>query len=197
MNHRLPFSMLPQTQAGRQSSRHGRRLLLVLVLLLAWLPAGGRADGTEQTEYRVKAAFIYNFARFITWPELPDAYFNLCVLGSDPLVEQLDALRNKTVHERALRIMHLNSMTMLDGCQLVYVGRSFMSRLHDVISLLREQPVLTVSDIDDFIDGGGIIGLRLIDNRVRFEINTGAADTASLSISSKLLTLATNVRSGE
>ena len=197
MNHRSPFSMLPQTQAGPQSSWHGRRLLLVLVLLLAWLPASGRADNAEQTEYRVKAAFIYNFARFVTWPDLPDAYFNLCVLGNDPLVEQLDALQDKTIHDHALRIMHLGSLTMLDGCQLVYVGRSFMSRLHDVISLLREQPVLTVSDIDDFTAGGGIIGLRLVDNRVRFEINTGAADTARLSISSKLLTLATNIRSGE
>jgi hypothetical protein len=85
---------------------------------------------------------------------------------------------------------------MIDNCQLLFVSRSQTHKLHDVISTLREQPVLTVSDIDNFIESGGIIGFRLIDNKVRFDINTGAAKTAGLSISSKLLTLASTIRPG-
>jgi len=176
---------------------HWLLLVAVLVLLSAWLPGTVMAEVTEQTEFRVKAAFIYNFARFVTWPDSSAMHFNLCALGNDPLVEQLDTLHDKTVHERELRILHLDSLENIDGCQLVYVGRSFMSRQYEVIARLRKQPVLTVSDFDGFTAGGGIIGLRLIDNKVRFEINTSAASTAGLSISSKLLTLSTTIRSAE
>ncbi|MGB5475262.1 MAG: YfiR family protein [Gammaproteobacteria bacterium] len=172
------------------------RLWLSLALLLAWLPVASPADESLQTEHRVKAAFLYNFARFITWPELPAGEFTLCVLGSNALGEQLDMLLNKTVHERQLRVMHLNSTKGLDQCQLVFVGRSHAHQLRTVMSALRDRPVLTVSDIDDFILSGGMIGFRLIDNKVRFEINTAAAGSAGLSISSKLLTLATTIRSG-
>jgi hypothetical protein len=175
----------------------GRRLLLVLTLLLAWLPLASPAAETLQTEYRVKAAFLYNFARFVTWPELPAGQFTLCVLGSDSLGGELNMLANKTVHERQLRIMRLDGVTSLDQCQLVFVGRSYVHQLRDVISMLRDQPVLTVSDIENFITSGGMIGFRLLDNKVRFEINTGAAGGAGLSISSKLLTLATSIRPGD
>lgn len=172
------------------------RLWLSLALLLVWLPVASQADESLQTEYRVKAAFLYNFARFVTWPDLPAGVFTLCVLGSDALGEQLDTLLNKTVHERQLRVTHLNSTTRLDQCQLVFVGRSYAHKLHTVMSALGDRPVLTVSDIDDFISSGGMIGFQLIDNKVRFEINTAAAGSAGLSVSSKLLTLATTIRSG-
>jgi len=172
-------------------------MLFLLILLLAWLPVLSPAGDAEQTEYRVKAAFLYNFSRFVKWPDIPSEHFTLCTLGSDPLGKQLDRLLNKTVHERPLRIMHLDSLSQVDDCQLVYIGRSDTLRLNDVISVLRKQPVLTVSDIDNFTEYGGIIGLRLIDNKVRFEINTDAAGAAGLSISSKLLSLATTIRSVE
>jgi len=181
----------------RHAWRTGYAVLLLPALLLAWLPPTSLAGDAGQTEYRVKAALLYNFARFVTWPDTPAGPFTLCILGADPLREHLDILQNKTVHERKLRIMHLTSLAMIDDCQLVYIGSSYTHKLHDVLSLLKVHPVLTVSDIDDFIASGGIIGFRLIDNKVRFEINTDAAVNAGLSISSKLLTLATTVRSVE
>jgi hypothetical protein len=196
MNDRLPRLTAVQASAARHAIRAGRRLLLVLALLPAWLPAASQPDGAELTEYRVKTAFLYNFARFVTWPVIPPGQFSLCVFGADPLDKQLDTLQNKTIHGRSLRVIHLNSLAMIDNCQLLFVSRSQTHKLHDVISTLREQPVLTVSDIDNFIESGGIIGFRLIDNKVRFDINTGAAKTAGLSISSKLLTLASTIRRG-
>ena len=128
---------------------------------------------------------------------MPAGKFTLCVLGSDALGEQLNILLNKTIHERQIRVMRLDNMTMLDQCQMVFVGKSYAYRLHDVMSILGNRPVLTVSDIDGFISDGGMIGFRLIDNKVRFEINSAAAGSTGLAISSKLLTLATTIRSGK
>ncbi len=196
MPHPPPCTSPPQVHGMQYARSTARRLWLSLALLLVWLPVTSPADESLQTEYRVKAAFLYNFARFTTWPELPAGEFTLCVLGSDALGEQLDTLLDKTVHERQLRVIHLNSTTRLDQCQLVFVGRSYAHKLRTVMSALRDRPVLTVSEIDDFISSGGMIGFRLIDNKVRFEINTAAASSAGLSISSKLLTLATTIRSG-
>jgi hypothetical protein len=167
-----------------------------MCLLLIWPPPGSPAGPIPQTEYRVKAAFLYNFARFVTWPAMPAGRFTLCVLGSDPLGTHINTLLDKSVHNRPLDVLHLDSPARLDQCQLVFIGNSYKHRLHKLMPMLREQPVLTVSDIDDFIASGGMIGLRLIDNKVRFEINTGAASVAGLSISSKLLALATSIRSG-
>jgi hypothetical protein len=169
-----------------------RRLMLVVLLLLC-SPVSVPADEHLQAEYQVKAAFLYNFARFTSWPEHESSVFGLCVLGDDPFSEALDALTGKTVHNETLAITRINDPTELAGCELVYISTSYSEELDKVLALLREQSILTVSDIDAFIDHGGIIGFRIIDNKIRFEINTSAAARAGLSISSRLLSLATRV----
>lgn len=180
----------------RRGLRHLGWLLLSLTVLLAWSPAGlGAPDQAVQTEYRIKTAFLYNFARFVTWPAMPDSEFTLCVLGGEALGEHTHSLLDKTVHERRLRILHLDGTAMVDQCQLVFIGSTYAGRLHEVLPALGNRPVLTVSDIDDFIAQGGMIGFRLVNNKVRFEINTGAAGSAGLAISSKLQALATTILS--
>ena len=168
------------------------RCLLAVMLLSA--PAITMADETQISEYRVKSAFLYNFFRFVTWPEttLQDrTEFSLCVIGTDPFGTQLDKLTGKTVHNHKLVVRRLNSLAMVDDCQLVYIGENIT--LADVLLLVREQPVLTVSDAADFIEQGGIIQFKLVQSKVRFRINMDAANTAGLRISSKLLSLATSV----
>ena len=151
---------------------------LVRGLLAAWLlsvPATAMAEETQVSEYRVKSAFLYNFSRFVTWPEatLQDrTEFSLCVIGSDPFGTQLDTLIGKTVHSHTLVIRRLNSLAMVDDCQLVYIAGDGAA---------------------DFIEQGGIIQFKLVQNKVRFRINMDAANTAGLSISSKLLSLAISV----
>jgi len=170
---------------------------LVRGLLAAWLlsvPATVMADEAQVSEYRVKSAFLYNFSRFVTWPEATlqnHTEFSLCVIGSDPFGAQLDTLIGKTVHSKALMIKRLNSLAMVDDCQLVYIGED--TTLADVLLLVREQPVLTVSDAADFIEQGGIIQFKLVQSKVRFRINMDAANAAGLNISSKLLSLAISV----
>ncbi|MGD8619871.1 MAG: YfiR family protein [Gammaproteobacteria bacterium] len=191
---------LARTYPG-QSCRHDAvhiargtyRLLRALCLLLAWLPAAGAANVTPDTEYRIKTAFLYNFARFVTWPALPQDEFRLCVLGSPQLDRHADTLQYKTVHERRLRVLHLSDAAMLARCQMLFIGTGYTARLHEVLSALGDRPVLTVSDIAEFTRAGGMIGFLVVDNKIRFEINAGAAERAGVSISSKLLTLATAI----
>jgi hypothetical protein len=168
-----------------------RRLLLAAMLLGS--PASVPADEYPQAEYQVKAAFLYNFARFTSWPEHTSNTFKLCVLGDDPFNDALDALAGKAVHNETLAITRLDHPSALDGCELVYISASYSNELDEIVALLQEQAILTVSDIDAFIDRGGIIGFRIVDNKIRFEINTSAAARAGLSISSKLLSLANRV----
>ena len=162
-------------------------------MLLA-APALAVADETQISEYRVKSAFLYNFSRFVTWPEakLQDrTEFSLCIIGTDPFGAQLDKLTGKTVHNHTLVVRRLNSLAMVDDCHLVYIGEDTMPA--DILLLVRELPVLTVSDAEDFIEQGGIIQFKLVQNKVRFRINMDAANSAGLKVSSKLLSLAISV----
>jgi hypothetical protein len=166
----------------------------LLAALLLSVPALAVADEAKISEYRVKSAFLYNFSRFVTWPEATlqgRTEFSLCVIGTDPFGAQLDKLTGKSVHNHTLVVKRLNSHTMVDDCQLVYIGED--TRLTDILLIVRELPVLTVSDAEDFIEQGGIIQFKLVQSKVRFRINMDAASSAGLRVSSKLLSLAISV----
>jgi len=185
------------TIAKRQHYGLPRIVSSLLAALLLAVPALSMADEALISEYRVKAAFLYNFSRFVTWPEttLQDrTEFSLCVIGTDPFGAQLDKLAGKPVHNNTLVVKRLKSLTLADDCQLVYISED--TDPTEVLLLVREKPVLTVSDaedFEDFIEQSGIIQFKLVQNRVRFRINMDAANSAGLSISSKLLSLAISV----
>jgi len=164
--------------------------------LLACMPAFSRMAGQPATEYRIKAAFLYNFTSFVTWPEdrAGTPGFTLCVLGDDPFGDLLDKLAGKPVNGKQLVVRRLGSLALLDQCQLVFVSEASTDQIGDALALLRELPVLTVSDIRGFTELGGIIEFRIIANKVRFDINLDAAESSGLTISSKLLSLATRFR---
>ena len=168
----------------------------LLTAALSVSPALCKAEELAAPEYRIKAAFLYNFARFVSWPDSAsnNSGFSLCVLGTDPFGELLDALAGKPVHNQGLVIKRLHELALEDNCQLVYVSSENMVDVDAILLLLKDQPVLTVSDTDDFIARGGIIRFRLVEKKVRFDINIDAANMAGLSISSKLLSLARIVR---
>lgn len=177
---------------------HWMKLIMpvLLTVALSVTPALCKTDDMVASEYRIKAAFLYNFARFVSWPDSDTGNngFSICVLGTDPFGELVDSLAGKQVHNQELVIRRLSELTPEDNCQLVYISSENMMDLDATLSLLRANPVLTVSDMDDFITRGGIIRFRLANNKVRFDINIDAANTAGLTISSKLLSLAHIVR---
>ena len=168
----------------------------LVALLTVCMPVLGEMSDSSATEYRIKAAFLYNFTSFVNWPEgsAGESGFTLCILGKNPFGNQLDKLAGKPVDQARLVIKRIDRPEYLESCRLVFIGDISTARLDETLSLLHDMPVLTVSDTLGFAELGGMIEFRIIANKVRFAINNKAAESAGLSISSKLLNLAANFR---
>ncbi len=151
------------------------------------------AKASASREYRIKAAFLYNFAKFTVWPAgaFADAKapLRLCILGDDPFDGALDALEGRTVKNRPIVAGRLSSGDPLGQCHLLFIGASEHGRLGAILESLRGMPVLVVGDTLHFARAGGIIRLEIVGNKVRFEINVGAAQHAKLKLDSRLLRL--------
>lgn len=176
------------------------RRIVTLILALTgvlWQPAVGRAEPPAPSEYLIKAAFLYNFTRFIDWPaaaltEIAPS-LRLCILGEDPFGEALDSIRGKSVKGKELVVERLSSPTNLRRCQVLFISGSERPRLPQVLGAVKDLHVLTVGEMAGFAQAGGVINFVTAENRIRLEINPEAARRAGLAISSKLLSLATVV----
>ncbi len=156
------------------------------------------ADSRSEREYQIKAAFLYNFTKFVEWPadRFTDdsAPIILCVFGKDPFGAILDdTVTGKTVNGRHIDIIRIDSVDGLDSCHVLFVGLSERERLRQVIAISHGANVLTVGDADDFIEFGGVISLIKRANKIRFEISLAAAKQAQLKLDLKLLKLASSV----
>jgi len=167
-----------------------------LALLAASVVVVTAAPGQDAaSEYQVKAAFLYNFGRFVQWPAQEEAVFRICVLGEDPFGSALEeTLQDKTVHQRKLLARRIERVEEAPGCQILFVSSSEEGHLRQILAALRGRSVLTVSELPRFAERGGMISFRLENNRVRFDINLGATERARLTVSSQLLKLARIVR---
>src|SRR5215469_9211878 len=146
-------------------------------------------------EYQIKAAFLFNFAKFVEWPR--DAFpqsnspIVIGVLGQNVFGHYLeDTIRNKTVQNRTIVIKEFKSADEAAHCHILFVSGSMKDNLTNVIDNLHNASILTVSDTDQFIEAGGMVNFVIEDNKIRFQINDEAAKKAGLKISSKLLSLA-------
>ena len=175
-------------------SRAGPRIHYFVLAVVAAITCM-HAEEPVAGEYPVKAAFIFNFAKFVEWP--PDAFkgpedpIAICVLGQDPFGSALeDVVRNKTVTTRAFVVRDVSNAQQASKCHIVFVSASERKRCRSFLGELKGRNILTVGEAEDFIENGGIINFKLKDARVRIEIDAGAAERAKLRISSKLLSLA-------
>jgi hypothetical protein len=171
-----------------------------LIAVLALCSAAGIAEAQSPTEYQVKAAFLYNFAKFVEWParSFPAAGTPLtfCVVGEDPFGSDLEEItRGKTIDQRKLATRRVKKGRERE-CHILFVSPSEEARLGEILRDVKDASVLTVSDIAKFSRTGGIIGFIIEGNKIRFEINLDAAERAGLKISSRLLKLAKIVRDG-
>ena len=172
----------------------GRPLAGFLALALAVL-SGPRTDALEPpTEHEVKAAFLYNFARFVEWPPSAGAAnqpFIVAVLGDDPFGATLDrTLAGKTLEARPIVVRRLASLDEAVRVHILFVGTSDRAQVARVVRTLSGTHVLTVGEMPGFAELGGMIGFRTERRRVRFDINVAQASRAGLKISSQLLKLA-------
>ena len=176
--------------------------LFIGLLAFAWSAplAWGQSGGT--TGYEVKTAFLFNFAKFIGWPAssfaTPQSPFTICVLGQDPFGSILtDTLQGKVIGDRPLALRRLKDKSDARNCQIVFISPSESPHLADIVEAVRGENVLLVGETNGFAASGGTIEFTLEDDRVRFAINTDAADRSGLKFSSKLLALAKIVHDQE
>lgn len=177
-----------------------RRTLAVLVVLLLGLALAPAAQAQDAyREYDVKAAFLYNFVKFVEWPAAAfrddRSPIEICVYGTDPFGQSLeDVVKGESVGSRGLVIRRPASPGAFEGCHVLFVAASERERTSEVLAAVAGRPVLTVADSDGFLRAGGMINFVLDEGRVRFRINEAPAERAHLTISSKLLRLATTSR---
>jgi len=175
--------------------RAGAMSRLCLTLALAARLLSG--VGSEQmAEYHVKAAFLYNFARFVEWPaeafRSPGEPFSICVLGGDPFGPDLDdVIAGKTIAGRPVVVRRFTDARETGGCHILCVSSSAVKRVFPILSAARQPGLLTV--VDRACEGA-IINFTHDGSRVRFEIDTVAGEAVKLRFSSRLLSLATVVR---
>ena len=184
----------------RMRSRVSFILLLImgLLVLTAGFCAGTVLAQTTAKEYRIKAAFLFNFAHYVEWP--PDAFkdanspLNYCTIGDDPFEGVLDeSLNAKSAGTHPLRVQHLRPSENFQGCQIVFIGANEKKRTTAILETLKQSPVLVVGESNHFIQQGGTVGFLSEENTVRFEVNLGAAQRARLNISATLLSVAKTV----
>ena len=163
--------------------------------LLALQPTLVKAEGAAASEHAVKAALIFKLAKFVSWPD--SAYSGLseplsvCVQKSDPIVAALSTLSGKPIHGRAFSVRYFdNSPFISTDCQILFVSNVSSERPTALLNEISNQPVLTIIDNVNSAHQDGIIGLKIKQNRVQFEINIAASETAGLDISAQLLQLA-------
>lgn len=169
------------------------------MLLLTW-PSAATATRAQPAadESRVKAAFLLRFAQFVEWP--PESLngrdaMQLCVVRPSPFGSDLRELASgERVKGRAVRIADVDAAGPFDACHVLFIpGRATMRA---VLRRVGSRHILTVGEGERFLEEGGIIRLRTIEGRVRFEIDAAAADRANLKVSAQLLRLALEVRRG-
>ncbi|MDD3529993.1 MAG: YfiR family protein [Gallionellaceae bacterium] len=167
-----------------------RRALLLLAL---WLCPAAQADVPAGDALLLKTAYVYNFAKFVRWPEGAPASANalsLCVAGTDELADALARLRGRLVRGRPLTVQYLNGGQVPKHCQMLYVAASAQARQAELLQSVRGQPVLTISELPGFARAGGVIELYREGTRLHFIINLGVARAAGLEIQPGLLGLA-------
>lgn len=179
------------------------RIILIsctILLIVSCVLSGGatKAYAEATREYQIKAAFLYNFAKFVDWPA--DRFTDenspllLCVIGTDPFGPTLEhTVSGRKIKGRSIRIKRIKGIKGLKRCHVLFVSSSERENMREIVASLAGASVLTTGDMDRFANQGGIISLIKRRNKIRFEINSNAAAQSGLKFSSYLMRLASKV----
>jgi hypothetical protein len=175
------------------------RAAAVLLMLLFLHPSHLRAQQPKASEFEVKATYLYNFGRFVQWSSdavaAKGATFPICVFGQDPFGTSLDTiLAGESINGKAVVAKRVSKSQDALDCRVLYISTSEEGRLKEIFAGLDKAGVLTVSDIPQFSQRGGMIQFVLVGSKIRFEVNLTSAQAAGLTLSSDLLKVAVTVR---
>jgi len=173
--------------------------VLVAIAVTCLSQAGLRAS--DSAEYDVKAAFLFNFAKFVEWPSSifagPDDPLEICVLGHDPFGATLDdVVRGERANDRPMTVERPQNAAAARTCHILFVSASEQPRLAEILRTVDRSRTLTVSDVPGFLEMGGALRFFLAGNHVRFEINAATTEEAQFRVSSKLMRVARVTRPG-
>ncbi|MGD0909924.1 MAG: YfiR family protein [Candidatus Acidiferrales bacterium] len=201
--------VIPQDSARAGAFRRWTTQNLARLVCLGMLMTGLRTSANSlvyaqqaPTEFQVKAAYLFNFLKFVEWPEdVPadlQSHWVIGIVGNQQLDDELTQLvSGKIVQGHVIQIKALKPAEDLRACHILFIGTSEKKQLPPILANLRGSSVLTVADMDNFVESGGMIQLVMEDNRVRLAIDVGATVRAHLKVSSKLLALARVVTGAE
>jgi hypothetical protein len=177
--------------------REASARLAVWALLFSLTCTAVFSQQGKPSEYALKAAYLYNFGKFVEWPAPPEKEFPICILGQNPFGSALDGIvRGETIGGQPLVTRPIERGQTVNGCRVLFIGASEENRLSMILDSIAAAPVLTVSDIPNFVTRGGMIGFVMADNKIRFEVNLSAAQSAGLMFSSQLLKVAVSIKGG-
>jgi hypothetical protein len=184
------------------SRQHQCLLYRLATVALVWAligPPSMQGQHSKPTEYEVKATYLYNFSRFVEWPtkvtQAQSDSFSICVLGQDPFGPALNAiLADVTIAGKNVVAKRIPTPQDAVNCRVLFISSSEDSHLKQILTTLRDASVLTVSDLPQFTQRGGMVQFLVEENRVRFEVNLAIAGRAGLTLSSELLKVAIKVR---
>jgi hypothetical protein len=189
----------------QQSAVRGRGIIsaisIALCSSLAVLFLAPAACGQQYrpSEYQVKATYLYDFSRFVEWPEQSadsrSGPFLICVLGQNPFGRTLnDLVANENIGGKSVVAKQVNTADDAAGCRVVFISFSEEAHLKQILASLNSSSALTVSDLPRFTERGGMIQFVLENNHVRFQVNIETAKHAGIAMSSELLKLAVGIR---
>jgi len=170
-----------------------------LFILLIGVGLGTTARGEEiSREYRIKAAYLYNLSKFITWPNeatiSQETPITLCVYGYNPFDKYLDKLRERPVKGRTISVRHIAENQPMDDCQLLFISQHNAAGPKMLAAPAPFPPILTVSDDPDFLMRGGMVALITVNNNVQLDINLTRAKQAGFTFSASLLEVAHRIQ---
>jgi hypothetical protein len=176
--------------------RRVARTSAIAAALLCLLGRGAYAQEARPGEYEVKAIYLYNFGKFVQYPAGGGVEsFRICVLGRDPFGATLDrTLADDTIEGKPMQAKRIDKIEDAGDCRILFISSSEDSQLKRILAALQSKPVLTVSEIPEFCDRGGMVQFVVQEKKVRFAVNLIAAEKAGLALSSQLLKIATEVR---
>jgi hypothetical protein len=163
-----------------------RKAAILCLLLCAALPMS-YADTTPLDEYKIKAGYLFNFTKFITWSQINSPTFNICLLGDDPFGELINPIEQHTAFNLPIRLFRLNATNKDTHCHIVYVGAGAN------VKSIKTSNTLTVGEDSKFINQGGMIAFVAQDDKIKLQINLKLAQQSGLKISAKLLEVSTIV----
>jgi hypothetical protein len=172
-------------------------LIGCLILLQPWSARGGAVTGRE---YDVKIGFLYNFAKFVTWPkEVVDKNpqtLVLCYVADDPSIKVFNKLDGKTIRDRKIKVVAYENGACLEQSHIIFFATQNKEHIQDILELAKGRGILTVGEVEGFTQWGGVINFFEELNRLRFKVNLDAARREGLKMSSQILVSAQIVEEG-